>query len=231
MKVLAAGLFCTLIAMLSLPEKSCSGKEPHNATAKGEKNTPPNELPAAARVAISREIARLRSMSTKDVVVTAAAQGCKEVTGPSLRLLFPHHVFVRIPYDYNRAPGSNAGVARPAGLYETLAVNRDNGDPTRLTLGNMDDFGSFLAAQHVTLKTDKDASLIWDALCEAHALKWHHGKHFERSKHIWRLDWEIKPGIANEKLEYFYEVVTGDDGIVLTGQLKSEVVAAEKGER
>lgn len=200
--------------------------KPVGATSAEFRHVPLVDLSKKARQLLDREISRIESASSEHIVSTVPRDRIRSIRSPALEALFPDHDFVYISYDMTRRTGSTANVAEAQYLFLTLAIDARAGTTARFSSsGYSGAFGSFLAAQKVTLKTQADAARVCKA---AHAVRndrWFSGKHLREGNDRWKLNWHTyRQGIAVEKYttsESFYEINTDEDGTVLNGRWRS----------
>lgn len=96
--------------------------------------------------------------------------------------------------------------------------------------GNHESFGQLLRAAGVRIDA-ANANLVWTAFCELHGKAWLGGPHAQAGPRAWRLhvhetDFRAVSPSLEIRESYFYEVLTDDQGLVLSGMLKVETVAS-----
>ena len=178
-----------------------------------------------AQQLLEREISDIESISNEHIVVSVPRDRIRSIRSPALEALFPTHDFVFIPHDRTKRPGSTANVALPAFLFQTLAIDARAGTAASFSsIGEAEDFCSFLAAQKVTLKTEDDAARVYQALCAVLNRRRFSGKHLREGDGHWKLDWHTyRQTTASKKYatnECYYEITTDEKGTVLSGRLR-----------
>lgn len=190
------------------------------------RHVPLIDLSKKAQQLLDREISRIESSSCEHTIVTVPRDRLRSISSPALEALFPDHDFVYISYDMTQRPGSTANAVWASYLSETLAINAQAGTTARFsTSSNSGAFGSFLAAQKVTLKTEDDAEKVNKAFCALRNNRWIFGKHLREGNGHWKLDWRTyRQTTASGKYstsESFYEIKTNEKGTVISGRRRS----------
>ena len=184
------------------------------------------DLSKKAQQLLEREISDLESASSEHLVVTVPRDRIRSIRSPALEALFPDHDFVYISYDITRRPGSTTNVAEAPYLFQTLAIDARAGTTARFSTScNTGAFGSFLASQKVTMKTEDDAEKVNKAFCALRNKRWMFGKHLREGNDHWKLDWNTyQHTTASGKYatsESFFEIKTDKKGTVISGRRRS----------
>ena len=129
-----------------------------------------------------------------------------------MQKFFPMHRFYLLSYEDHAVPGKEREVAIAIGLYVTLGLGPEGKLHWFHGSGNYEEFGLFLAAQKITIKSREDAIAVWRAYCEIHR----RGLKEARVEHPAETTWYLGCTDA-DKMTWFYEVKTDAAGVVLTG--------------
>ncbi len=149
-----------------------------------------------------------------------------EIASPSLSGLFPDWRFFRVTWSEaftrkgeklrkkNDIPGENVFQVI------TLGVQRQSRDLLAfLDSGDYASFGELLARQKIEIRSFDRAQAVWAAFCDLHDKPWQSQPHDWPDTRHWRLG-----ETALSDFHYYFEVVLGEDGAVVSGRLKAEPV-------
>jgi hypothetical protein len=187
------------------------------------------DLSKKAQQLLEREISDIESTSSEHIVVSVPRDWTRSIRSPPLEALFPNYDFIYIPYHMTQRPGSTSHVSLPGLLFRCLAIDASAGTVARFYAGgDHAEFGSFLAAQKVTLKTEDDAVRVFQALCAVRNRPLFSGKHLRAENGHWKLNWQthrqtIASGKHVTKVSY-YEIRTDEKGTVISGRLRGEEI-------
>lgn len=143
----------------------------------------------------------------------------KEIKAEVLEKLFPEYRFFTIQWSeslhQDKTPQTHF-IAQGFGLSVNLALKKDGQDATELnSFGNFEEFGQLLAKANVRLLNYEDARLIWEGFCEANMKPWND----QGIEQINETTWDLGV-ISINGIRYYYRLLLGRDGKVLSGNLQ-----------
>jgi len=172
------------------------------------------------RKIVDAEIESVRHRYANGGNICAKVHTACQLKGDAARRLFPGYRFYLICWNEDTVDKQKPGVGLAVGLYYALALG-PAGDTWRFQGGgNFEEFGKFLAARKVDLKTMSDAKLIWEAFCEIHRQGWTSHPSTQFSETEWRLGNEQ----AHEYDRFyhcFYRVRTTTNGVCQSARFES----------
>lgn len=181
---------------------------------------------SAAEVAASKVLSQyLKSLEGKsDQVILYKVKGpVGEIESDPLAALFPKWKFYVVPYAMEKNPNHKKPVAIALGLYNVLGINDHGESCESFGLGDYEGVGKFLAANKVPLRNAQEGKLIWVAICHLVRKGWADSESRLAAPDLWHLGVRV-----SGDYEYYYEVRTGKDGIVLSGTLHSKSAKSKK---
>jgi hypothetical protein len=144
-----------------------------------------------------------------------------EIESKPLQKLFPSHRFFTISWNEMPIdPDKGDTVGRAFGLYVTLAVDQNSGKKSEhFGFGNYEKFGTLLKHNSISIRTQEDARLVWDAFCDLHKKHW-------KNQGIKRIDsatWHLGV-ITIDDFHYYYRVTLDAQGVVQDAKLHADKV-------
>ncbi len=122
------------------------------------------KLTEAVRRALDRAIAEIEQKSNAEVIFRVQASEVEVHQSPALAEMFPHDVFIEVPFRIDEGPASKDLVPWP--FHSTaFAFDKDTGDVAEISNDRYEGFAHLLAKRKVALKTLKDVERIWDSFC------------------------------------------------------------------
>lgn len=173
--------------------------------------------------ALSKVIAEVESRSDHNVEVVVETLAIYQVHSKVLRELFPEETFVVVPSHTRKRPGSDEAVAIPLMNVSTFVFGGPDGDVREFwQSGKYTQFGNYLRDRKVMLHGQEDATKVWDAFCAIHNAQWPAGQHRHIGKNKWWLNWHSPVWQGLGTFDYYYELLTDEQGHVLQGKLESK---------
>ncbi len=187
-----------------------------------------DELSAAQRQAVNdyigkneRPVGELRIMAQRGQIVVRSSKVLGEV--------FPQYRFVVFPWCYQVAPEAKDRYQIPGELFDILALDANaKSQYVFYSSGNQEQFGDFLKARQVNIRTDEDAARFAAALTDIYA-KGSRSTNLHHNPTEWYLAYQEFPfrAISGEeeiREAYYFHLRTDGSGRVLGGRLESEVL-------
>lgn len=147
-----------------------------------------------------------------------------EIASPSLAALFPDWRFFRVTWSeaYTRKGEKYLKKNNLAGetVFQVITLGAQRSGRALIAFfdsGDYASFGELLARQRVEIRSFERAQAVWTAFCDLHDKPWQSQPHDWPDTRHWRLG----ETVLND-FRYYYEVVLGEDGAVVSGQLKAE---------
>ncbi len=189
-------------------------------------------LTEAVRCALDRAMAEIERNSDTTALLRVEASKVRVLQSPALAEMFPHDVFIYVPFRVDEGPASKGRLAGMRGVpvSTTFVFDKDTGEAAEIPSDRYEGFARLLAKRKVALKSPKDAERIWACYCALGSRSAPGARHAQVGEHTWRLNWHRQlEGRGDTSKDYFYEITTGPDGIVTGGKLQSAPPSEEKG--
>lgn len=138
----------------------------------------------------------------------------------SLKTLFPQHRFFAISWSESAVPGKEKETLGLASGLETTLVCDAAGKTVKELhhTGNYEAFGELLKSAKITIRTNDDAKLVWNAFCDVHQKHWQKQPAIKIDDRTWHLGDETRDGY-----HYYYEVLLDADFRVTSAKLHADV--------
>lgn len=139
----------------------------------------------------------------------------------SLKTLFPQHRFFAISWSEGAAPGmEKEAIGLAVGLEATLVCDAAGKTIKELHhTGNYEAFGELLNAARVTIRTNDDAKLVWNAFCDIHQRHWQKQPAMKVDDKTWHLG-----KVTIDRFRYYYKVLLDDESRVVSAKLHADEI-------
>ncbi len=149
-----------------------------------------------------------------------------EIASPSLSGLFPGWRFFRVTWSETTTRKGEKYKKKnniiDSDIFQVITLGVQ-GESRRLIAfydsGDYASFGELLALARIEIRSFARAQAVWAAFCDLHDKQWQAQPHDWPDTRHWRLGETALSGFR-----YYYEVILGEDGIVVSGRLKADPV-------
>lgn len=147
-----------------------------------------------------------------------------EIASPALAALFPDWRFFRVTWSeaYTRKGEKHRKKNNLAddSVFQVITLGVQRSSRALLAFfdsGDYASFGELLARERVEIRSFARAQAVWSAFCDLHDKPWQSQPHDWPDTRHWRLG-----ETALSDFRYYYEVIIGEDGVVVSGRLKAD---------